>query len=161
VLLFSWMTLMCTVQTLFPVHYAVVSRMLCVCVPRGTGWCIAVSGWHARLSCPFQCSALVSSAIVKCLNGPFEPSRLHNVASKGWEPVTQGRGFTSQKKGYLIYTVAKKPHRYFNNTHQFYSLHNHFNFIKTQSLDMFRPSLAHPQEALHEHSFGGWTYCKY
>jgi hypothetical protein len=43
----------------------------------------------------------------------------------------------------------------FNNTHQLYTLHNHFHFIKTQSLNMFRTSLAHPQEARHEHSFGG------
>jgi hypothetical protein len=43
----------------------------------------------------------------------------------------------------------------FNNTHQLDTLHYHFHFIKTQSLDMFRASLAHPQEALHEHSFGG------
>jgi hypothetical protein len=43
----------------------------------------------------------------------------------------------------------------FNNTHQLDTLHNHFHFIKTQSLDMFQASLAHPQEALHKHSFGG------
>jgi hypothetical protein len=44
---------------------------------------------------------------------------------------------------------------FFNNTHQLDTLHIHFHFIKTRSLDMFRASLAHPQEALHEHSFGG------
>jgi hypothetical protein len=44
---------------------------------------------------------------------------------------------------------------FFNNTHQLDTLHNHFHFIKTQRLDMFRVSRAHPQEALHEHSFGG------
>jgi ribonucleotide reductase beta subunit family protein with ferritin-like domain len=45
---------------------------------------------------------------------------------------------------------------FFNNTHQLDTLHSHFHFIKTQSLDMFWASLAHPQEALHEHSFGGF-----
>jgi hypothetical protein len=48
-----------------------------------------------------------------------------------------------------------------NNTHQIDTLHNHFHFIKTQSLDMFRASLAHPQEALHEHSFGGCSVLLY
>jgi hypothetical protein len=33
----------------------------------------------------------------------------------------------------------------FNNTHQLDTLHIHFHLIKTQSLDMFRASLAHPQ----------------
>jgi hypothetical protein len=42
----------------------------------------------------------------------------------------------------------------FNNTHQLDTLHIHFHFIQTQNLDMFRISLAHPQEALHEHNFG-------
>jgi hypothetical protein len=37
----------------------------------------------------------------------------------------------------------------FNNKHQLDTLHNNFHFIKTQSLDMFRASLAHTQEALH------------
>jgi hypothetical protein len=41
-------------------------------------------------------------------------------------------------------------------TEKSYSLlHNHFHFIKTQSLCTFRALLAHPQQALHEHSFGG------
>jgi hypothetical protein len=44
---------------------------------------------------------------------------------------------------------------WFNNTHQCDTLHIYFHIIKTQSLDMFWASLAHPQEALHEHSFGG------
>jgi hypothetical protein len=39
----------------------------------------------------------------------------------------------------------------FNNTHQLDTLHIRFHLIKTQSLDMFRASLAHPQEALHDH----------
>jgi hypothetical protein len=43
----------------------------------------------------------------------------------------------------------------FNNTHQIYAIHNHFHFIKTQNLDMFWASFAHPQEALHKHSFEG------
>jgi hypothetical protein len=43
----------------------------------------------------------------------------------------------------------------FSNTHQLDTLHNHFHFIETQSLDILRLSLAHPQEALREHSFGG------
>jgi hypothetical protein len=38
----------------------------------------------------------------------------------------------------------------FNKTYQLDTLRNHFHFIKTQSLDMFRASLAHPHEALHE-----------
>jgi hypothetical protein len=42
----------------------------------------------------------------------------------------------------------------FNNTHQLDTLHNHFHFIKTQSLDIFLASLTHPQEVLHGHSFG-------
>jgi hypothetical protein len=46
-------------------------------------------------------------------------------------------------------------HGIVNNTHQLDTLHIHFRFIKTQSLVIFRASLAHPQEALHEHSFGG------
>jgi hypothetical protein len=44
---------------------------------------------------------------------------------------------------------------YFNNTHQLDTFHSHFHFIKTQNVDMFRASLAYPQEALHAHSFGG------
>jgi hypothetical protein len=44
-----------------------------------------------------------------------------------------------------------------NNTHQLDTLHIHFHFIKTESLDMLRASLAHPHEALHEHSFGGFS----
>jgi hypothetical protein len=44
-----------------------------------------------------------------------------------------------------------------NNTHPLDTLHNHFHFIKPQSLDMFRPSLAHPQEELHEHKFAWGT----
>jgi hypothetical protein len=43
----------------------------------------------------------------------------------------------------------------FNNTHQLDTLHSNIHFIKTQSLDMLRASLAHPQEALHERSIGG------
>jgi hypothetical protein len=43
----------------------------------------------------------------------------------------------------------------FNDAHQLDTLHIQFLFIKTQILDMFRASLAHPPEALHEHSFGG------
>jgi hypothetical protein len=54
-----------------------------------------------------------------------------------------------------LISAQKLPGVNFNNMHQLDTLHNHFYFIKTQSLDMFRPSLAHPQEALPEHSFGG------
>jgi hypothetical protein len=49
----------------------------------------------------------------------------------------------------------RHPYMTFNNTHQLEKLHSHFHFIKTQSLDVFRTSLAHPEEALHEHNFGG------
>jgi hypothetical protein len=45
----------------------------------------------------------------------------------------------------------------FNNTHQLDTLHILLHFIKTQNLDLFRASFAHPQEALHEHSFGGYS----
>jgi hypothetical protein len=44
---------------------------------------------------------------------------------------------------------------YIINMHKLDTLHNHFHFIKTQNLDIFRASLALPQEALHEQSFGG------
>jgi hypothetical protein len=43
--------------------------------------------------------------------------------------------------------------------HQLGTLHSHFHFIETQSLDVFWTSLAHPQEALHEHSFGECSVC--
>jgi hypothetical protein len=46
----------------------------------------------------------------------------------------------------------------FNTTHQLDTLHSHFHFIKTQSFGMFRASLVHRQEALHERSFGGCSY---
>jgi hypothetical protein len=42
-----------------------------------------------------------------------------------------------------------------NKTHQLDIIHNPFHGIKSQSLDMNRASLTHPQELLHEHSFGG------
>jgi hypothetical protein len=43
------------------------------------------------------------------------------------------------------------------NTTNLIPLHFHFQFIKVQSLDMFRALLDHLQEALHERRIGG--YC--
>jgi hypothetical protein len=59
---------------------------------------------------------------------------------------------------FVVWQFGTKPfdsddNRYItslNNTHQLDTLHNHFHFIKTQSLDMFQASLAHAQEALHK-----------
>jgi hypothetical protein len=48
---------------------------------------------------------------------------------------------------------------FFNNTHQLDKLHIHFHFIKTQSLETFRASFAHPHEALHEQSLVGAACC--
>jgi hypothetical protein len=57
---------------------------------------------------------------------------------------------TSHENGSLV--QGRKEGVSFNNTHQLDTRHSHFLFIKNQTLDMLRKSLAHHQEALHEHS---------
>jgi hypothetical protein len=68
-------------------------------------------------------------------------------------PCGQSFGKGGTEKDFDI--CSKITRSNFNNKHQLDKLHSHLHFIKTQSLDMFRPSLAHPREALHEHSFIG------
>jgi hypothetical protein len=67
-----------------------------------------------------------------------------------------GRGFTNctDRTNYTFECLQERSQNceerliassFFNNTHQLDTLHFHFHFFKTESLDKFRVSLAHPQ----------------